>query len=257
MTTPQEPTLGQLPSTGSHSGPAAGLTDATVAAYLRAHPDFFVRHPSVLAELQVPHLAAGAASSLLERQLLVLREKIKVLEQRTMEMVHHAQENDAISDRLMTWLRNLLLQASPVARADQLPAALATAFSIPSVGLGLWQGPAATATDTSNPPPNWWLAADDEIAQMTQDLGRPLCLSVNTHQAGLAARLLTDDVQSLALLPLRQGAAPEAFGLLVLGSPDPSRFTQDHGTAFLERIAELSSAALLGLSAHAPHQPLG
>jgi uncharacterized protein YigA (DUF484 family) len=260
MTTPQEPTLGQLPSAGSHSGPATGLTgltDATVAAYLRAHPDFFVRHPAVLAELQVPHVAAGAASSLLERQLLVLREKIKVLEQRTMEMVHHAQENDAISDRLMTWLRNLLLQASPVARADQLPAALATAFSIPAVGLGLWHGPAAKASDTTHPPPNWWLAADDEIAQMTQDLGRPLCLSANTHQAGLAARLLTDDVQSLALLPLRQGAAPQAFGLLVLGSPDPSRFTQEHGTAFLERIAELSSAALLGLTADASHQPLG
>ncbi|MFZ9996461.1 MAG: DUF484 family protein [Burkholderiaceae bacterium] len=257
MTTPQEPTLGQLPNAQPHSGPAAGLTDATVAAYLRAHPDFFVRHPTVLAELQVPHVAAGAASSLLERQLLVLREKIKVLEQRTMEMVHHAQENDAIADRLMTWLRNLLLQASPVARADQLPSALATAFSIPSVGLGLWHGPAAKATDTAHPPPNWWLATDDEIAHMAQDLSRPLCLSVNTHQAGLAARLLTEDVQSVALLPLRQGAAPEVFGLLVLGSPDPSRFTQDHGTAFLERIAELSSAALLGLTAAPSNQPIG
>jgi uncharacterized protein YigA (DUF484 family) len=241
MTTPQEPTLGQVPTTG--------LSDTTVAAYLRAHPDFFVRYPNVLAELQVPHVAAGAASSLLERQLLVLREKIKVLEQRTMEMVHHAQENDAIADRLMTWLRNLLLQASPVARADQLPAALATAFSIPAVGLGLWQGPAAQSTDAAHPPPNWWLDADDEIARMAQDLGRPLCLSIDTHQAGLAARLLSETVQSVALLPLRQGAAPQAFGLLVLGSPDASRFTQDHGTAFLERIAELSSAALLGLTA--------
>ena len=92
---------------------------------------------------------------------------------------------------------------------------------------------------------------------MAQDLGRPLCLSINTHQAGLAARLLSEEVQSLALLPLRQGAAPEVFGLLVLGTPDPSRFTQDHGTAFLERIAELSSAALLGLAADSPHQPLG
>ncbi|MFZ9140816.1 MAG: DUF484 family protein [Burkholderiaceae bacterium] len=257
MSTPQEPTLGQLPTAGPHSGPEAGLTDTTVAAYLRAHPDFFVRHPAVLTEVQVPHVAAGAASSLLERQLLVLREKIKILEQRTMEMVHHAQENDAIADRLMTWLRNLLLQASPVARADQLPAALASAFSIPEVALGLWRGPAAKATDAIQPPPNWWLASDDEIARMAQDLSRPLCLSVNTHQAGLAARLLSDDVQSVALLPLRQGAAPEVFGLLVLGSPDPSRFTQDHGTAFLERIAELSSAALLGLTADSPHQPVG
>jgi len=237
---PQEPTLGQAPS-----GP---LTDASVSAYLRAHSDFFVRHPAVLADLQVPHLQAGAASSLLERQLLVLREKIKVLEHRTMEMVHHAQENDAISDRLMTWLRNLLLQATPVARADQLPSALASAFGIPTVGLGLWRGPAALETDSQMSPPAWWLSVSDEIALMAQDLTKPLCLPISTHQASLAARLLPDDVQSLALLPLRQGAAPQAFGLLVLGSSDGDRFTQQHGTAFLERIAELSSAALLGLT---------
>ncbi|MEY4083678.1 MAG: hypothetical protein RL483_1047 [Pseudomonadota bacterium] len=244
MTTPQEPRLGQLP--------APELNDQSVAQYLRAHPDFLIRHPAVLAELQVPHLQAGAASSLLERQLLVLREKIKALEHRTVEMVRHAQENDAISDKLMTWLRSLLLQASPVARADELPLGLARAFNIPVVGLGLWRGPAVKDLDqtTDLARPSWSLAATDELAQMTEALSRPLCLPVKTHQAGMALRLLHDqEVQSLALLPLRQGASPQAFGLLVLASSDPGRFTPDHGTAFLERIAELSSAALLGLSA--------
>ncbi|RYF22197.1 MAG: DUF484 family protein, partial [Comamonadaceae bacterium] len=54
-------------------------------------------------------------------------------------------------------------------------------------------------------------------------------------------------VQSLALLPLREGAidstAP-AFGLLVLGSPDPQRFDATMATDFLSRMAELASAAL-------------
>jgi uncharacterized protein YigA (DUF484 family) len=40
------------------------------------------------------------------------------------------------------------------------------------------------------------------------------------------------------------GAAPQAFGLLVLGSPDPDRFDATMGTAFLERIAETASASL-------------
>ena len=51
-------------------------------------------------------------------------------------------------------------------------------------------------------------------------------------------------VQSLAMLPLRVGADPETFGLLVLGSADKDRFQITMGTAFLERIAELASAAL-------------
>ena len=39
------------------------------------------------------------------------------------------------------------------------------------------------------------------------------------------------------------GATP-AFGMLVLASPDPQRFASGMGTDFLERIAELASAAL-------------
>ena len=35
-----------------------------------------------------------------------------------------------------------------------------------------------------------------------------------------------------------------AFGLLVLGSPDPQRFDATMGTEFLARMAELASAAL-------------
>ncbi len=54
-------------------------------------------------------------------------------------------------------------------------------------------------------------------------------------------------MQSLALLPLREGAIDgdgPAFGLLVLGSPDPHRFDATMGTDFLARMAELASSAL-------------
>jgi uncharacterized protein YigA (DUF484 family) len=37
---------------------------------------------------------------------------------------------------------------------------------------------------------------------------------------------------SLALMPLRRSRRP-AFGLLVLGSPDPTRYSADMGTEFL------------------------
>ncbi|MCB1973949.1 MAG: DUF484 family protein, partial [Burkholderiaceae bacterium] len=39
-------------------------------------------------------------------------------------------------------------------------------------------------------------------------------------------------------------SATPAFGLLVLGSPDPQRFDATMGTDFLSRMAELASAAL-------------
>ena len=53
---------------------------------------------------------------------------------------------------------------------------------------------------------------------------------------------------SIALLPLRKGVDPKAFGLVVLGSSDPERFHSGMGTAFLERIAGTAGAALSRLA---------
>ena len=54
-------------------------------------------------------------------------------------------------------------------------------------------------------------------------------------------------VMSIALIPLRAEAGGSAFGLLVLGSPDPTRYTAEMGTDFLVRIGEVTSAALTRL----------
>ena len=54
-------------------------------------------------------------------------------------------------------------------------------------------------------------------------------------------------VASIALIPLRRGGDAEgghAYGLLVLGSPDPTRYSADMGTEFLARIGDVASAGL-------------
>jgi uncharacterized protein YigA (DUF484 family) len=55
------------------------------------------------------------------------------------------------------------------------------------------------------------------------------------------------EVRSVVMLPLKRGDA--TFGLLLLGSPDPDRFTSQMGTDFLVHIAETASAALAPLLA--------
>ena len=49
----------------------------------------------------------------------------------------------------------------------------------------------------------------------------------------------------------RRRRAGPAFGMLVLASPDPQRFQSGMGTDFLERIAELASAACRGCARRA------
>jgi uncharacterized protein YigA (DUF484 family) len=48
-------------------------------------------------------------------------------------------------------------------------------------------------------------------------------------------------------VPLRASGADAAFGLLVVGSPDPTRYSADMGTDFLQRIGEIASAGLARL----------
>jgi len=213
-----------------------------VANYLSGHPDFFDQHPELLTTLQLPHPQNGQAISLVERQSMMLRERIKTLESRVADMVRNAQENDAISSRLVAWARTLLLADDPAALPDRLVSAMKDEFSVPHCALRLWSvKPAYAALAYARP-------VETDTISLANSMRAPFCGS----NVGFEAATWFDDgssVQSLAMLPLRIGADPATFGLLVLGSADKDRFQIGMGTTFLERIAELASAALARLRA--------
>jgi hypothetical protein len=213
-----------------------------IANYLASHADFFDQHPELLVALQLPHPQNGQAISLVERQSMMLRERIKSLESRVAEMVRHAQENDAISSRLVAWTRTLLLEDDAAALPDRLVAAMKEVFSVPHCALRLWAvKPAFASLPCARP-----VAAD--TISLANSMRAPFCGS----NVGFEAATWFDDggsAQSMAMLPLRIGADPATFGLLVLGSADKDRFQIGMGTTFLERIAELASAALARLRA--------
>ena len=93
--------------------------------------------------------------------------------------------------------------------------------------------------------------ASDDARAFASSLTMPFCgPNLGFEPAGWLAAEAGEPAQSIALLPLREGAidsATPAFGLLVLGSQDPQRFDATMGTDFLARMAELASAALIRL----------
>jgi uncharacterized protein YigA (DUF484 family) len=214
-----------------------------IAQYLADHPDFFDQHPELLSALQLPHPHNGQAISLVERQSLMLRERIRALELKIAEMVRHGQENDAIADKLVRWARALLLEADPAALPAALIAELKREFDVPYAGLRLWATAAQYADHECAQP-----VAQDTIS-LADSMRVPFCGSNVGFEAASWLEDSGASVQSLAMLPLRVGADPRTFGLLVLGSGDKDRFQVTMGTAFLERIAELASAALAQLRA--------
>src|SRR5919201_1218310 len=71
-----------------------------VAIFLRSHPQFFDQHPELLETIFVPHPYGGRAIPLSERQTVALREKVKLLESKLVEIIRFAEENDAISEKV-------------------------------------------------------------------------------------------------------------------------------------------------------------
>ncbi len=225
----KEPTLGLS---------SAPVTAEQVAEYLKQHPDFFNEAAHLLAEINVPHPQSGQAISLVERQAGVLRERIKTMELKLAELLRHGQENDAISASMQRWIRGLFLHATPVTMPEFLADSLSQIFNVPQTAIVIWRPHADYAQA------NWVSAPTADYVESIDAMRSPVC---GPASISAVARLLPEagrDCGSMAVLPLRIGAAPEAFGVLVLASPDARRFAPDLGVAFLERIAEIASAAL-------------
>jgi len=192
-------------------------------------------------QLTSPH--SQRAVSLQERQANMLREKIKMLEQRIMEMIRNVNENMLLSDKLLHWARTLFLNTDPAALPELMADELADQFAVPQVGIKVWGVDAAYADAA------FAQGVSEDARIFASSLVEPFC-GVNSGLEVVNWLPEPKAAASLAILPLREGpigSTAPAFGLLVLASPDAQRFNSTMGTDFLARIAELASAALAPL----------
>lgn len=216
------------------------ITEEDIATWLANTPDFFERHAQLLASIQLTSPHGNRAVSLQERQAEMLREKIKALEHRVMDMVRHGNENMIIADRLQRWARNLFLVQSGRALPATIVAEIEQQFMVPQVAIKVW------GVDGKYGKEPFAEGVSEDAKSFASSITQPYC-GVNS---GFEAVKWLDDpamALSIALIPLRENpadAASPAFGMLVLASPDPQRFASGMGTDFLERIAELAGAAL-------------
>ena len=114
------------------------ITEDDIAHYLSNTPDFFVRHAELLAAVQFTSPHSNRTVGLQERQAEMLREKIKVLEHRIMEMIRHGGENVMLSDKVLRWARSLLTATDMHALPGAIEHDIQTQFSVPQVGMRLW-----------------------------------------------------------------------------------------------------------------------
>jgi len=196
-----------------------------VAQFLKSNPQFFDQNPQLLESIYVPHPHGGRAIPLTERQIISLREKLRLLEGKLGEFVQFGEDNDAIGEKVHR-LSLALLGAKDVPAATQaLHFHLREDFSVPHVALKLW--------------------TDDDVAAELRDkagsMGAPLCGPAAGNPFLPWFQEAQDHIRSIALVPLGQTST---IGLLALGSEDPQRFFPEMGTLYLRRIGELTAGAL-------------
>ena len=223
----------------SNTPQMAPITEDDIANYLANTPDFFERHAELLASVQLTHPHSQRAVGLQERQALMLRDKIKSLEHRIMDMFRHAHENMALTDKMHRWACDLL--ATPTA---DLPAVtvdnLHDLFQVPQVALRLWD------LDPSHAQAPYAQGVTDAVREQAAALTTPH-VGANTGFEAVQWLAQPEQAASVALMALRPAPGQEAFGLLVLASPDAQRFNSQMGTELLERLADLAGAALSNL----------
>lgn len=233
-------------ATGEH--PPSG--ERVIIDFLRSHPRFFEHHPEILAELAVPHDAG--ATSLIERQVAVLREQRDELATRLDELYATARENQALADQF----HRLLLELLEARSAEELVRILARGLKLhleaDAVSLAIYPEDPESLPAVLRPDDPSTAAMDAARERLDGYLFglHPVCGPLAPELNTLLFPEQQDAISSAALLPLALG--PDFPGLLAVGSTDPERFIPEQGTLFLEQLAEAASCALRAHLADAP-----
>ena len=205
-----------------------------VAQFLRSNPQFFDQHPQLLEAIYVPHPHGGRAIPLTERQIVSLREKVRVLEAKLSEFLRFGEDNDAIGEKVHRLSLALLGAKDFAATAHTLYFHLREDFAVPHVALRVWGKSLLDGTVEGSP-------VEAALRDKAETMGAPQCGPAAGNPFLPWFREAEAHIRSVALVPLGQ---TRTIGLLALGSEDPQRFFAEMGTLYLRRIGELVAGAL-------------
>ncbi len=218
--------------------PPSDMQPEQIADFLHRHPNFFNDFPTLLADLRIPHPHGTHAVSMSERQLIAMRDKVRMLENKLAELIQFGEENDAISDKLHALTLALLSARTPQGVVAALALHLREGFAVPHHAIRAWNLTVDNPAGLADPVPQ---SARDSVAAMTQ----PACGPLAVNEAAAWFGEMSPHLRAFACIPLRAAAGAAPIGLLVLASEEARRFYPGMGTLFLERLGQLVGAALV------------
>jgi uncharacterized protein YigA (DUF484 family) len=219
------------------------VAEDQVADYLLGHPEFFERHGAVLARLRLPHQRGSAAISLVERQVLVLRDKHAVLEKKLHELIENGRANDAISERVHRLTRRVLRARDAAGLITALETSLREDFGASRWVLLAIDPVLAPLGQLQNPHVRVVPRGTQElrIFETFFESARPRSGQIRDTQREYLFGGDGSQVGSTVLIPLGERAG---FGLLAIASHDTERYLPTMSTDYLVRIGEIVTEAV-------------
>jgi len=221
-----------------HDMPTGQPDPQAIADYLTRHPNFFNDFPTLLAELNIPHPHGTHAVSMGERQLIAMRDKVRMLENKLSELIQFGEDNDAISDKLHAMSLAMVTATQPQDVTAALGIHLRDGFAVPHHALRVW-------TLTGEPMPG----LDEPVSQSVRDsvaaMPHSVCGPLAVPEASGWFGEVAPHLRAFACIPLRPAPSAAPLGLLVLASEEAKRFYPGMGTLYLDRLSQLVGAALV------------
>ena len=205
-----------------------------IADYLISHPEFFDERPELVADLRLTH-SSGAAVSLVERQILVLREQNGELKRKLLELVDVARDNDRLNERMHRMTLDLSRSDSLRMLLDTLKDHLHNEFKADAVAACIINLDESQQRDTYATK----LEPDDTLKTLFKTAftdSKPQCGRLKQEQLDFLFGDQAAAIESAVVVPL--GAQAE-HGLIAIGSREVSRFNPCMGTLFMSHLAEL------------------
>ena len=211
------------------------LTDADVMQYLQDHPEFFIGKDDLLAEMRVPH-QSGQATSLVERQLAVYRERNVELRQRLSDLLENARRNDKLFGKTKRLVLAIVQATSWIEVEAALDDSLRQDFNVDHWSLLYF-------TDAPLDAPLRCITDEEKQRQVHRLFKghRAFCGQLTDETMDLLLHEEHSGAQSIASAQIRDN---KQLGVLSVASDDPKFYRSSMDTLFLDYIADVLALRL-------------
>ncbi|OUS41004.1 hypothetical protein A9R00_03145 [Oleispira antarctica] len=206
------------------------LTDADVVQYLQDNPDFFIAKDELLASLRIPH-DSGQATSLIERQLAVYRERNVELRQRLTDLLENARRNDKLFGKTKRLVLALINAQNWIDIEAALDDSLRQDFNVDHWTLLYF-------SEQKLEHPMHSISNKDKQREIHRLFKghRAFCGQLTDETMDLLLDEKQSSAESIAAAQIRNG---QQTGVLSVASDDPKFYRSSMDTLFLDYIADV------------------